>query len=293
MAVTSSLTVVTSTALDVTIEGADVYVSGQRITQWPDRINADKTYLVTSGALRISLKRNGIELATDNGKPNTQLKMPDNAGKIIGPVPIGDGALPVIGAVPDGWAYGTTRNAVLYGGINAPGQASDPYAIGVLWIEVDDLENPTTATMYINNGTVVRDHNTPDKTVAVWEETPAVFHFGADPPEDGVTAGDTGDYYIATGQSGLTVGDIWICTDGAADTWTNVTVGNEAGLQRGDPVTEIEQGGLGLGPFGFGPGSQLVWINDDPEDGGQLYYNAGTADAPKWVTASQPYGFQD
>lgn len=97
MASTSALTIATSTTLDVTIDGANVYDidggfnnDGEPVPPltFPRSITSNTTYYVERGSLIISLRRNGLEVATTEGKPNTELDMPRDAGATITPTEV-------------------------------------------------------------------------------------------------------------------------------------------------------------------------------------------------------------
>lgn len=90
MTVTNELIVNTGVDVDVTIDGATVFDEFGTPILGPDRVpSGGKTYYVTAGQIRVSIRRNGLELATTDGKP-LYLNMPRDAGIQLSPVPVGD-----------------------------------------------------------------------------------------------------------------------------------------------------------------------------------------------------------
>lgn len=81
---TSTLTIEVSAAHDVTIDGADTYDADGQLVTFPQRIDTATTYSVTRGAIRISIRRYGLELATDTGAP-LNLNMPRDNGLTVTP----------------------------------------------------------------------------------------------------------------------------------------------------------------------------------------------------------------
>lgn len=88
---TSAITIRTNSTVDVAIDGANIYDAAGAPIVGIDRINSNKVYLIEPGAIRVSLRRNGIELATAEGKP-LYLNMPRDADATIDVAAVDQGA---------------------------------------------------------------------------------------------------------------------------------------------------------------------------------------------------------
>jgi hypothetical protein len=106
-----------------------------------------------------------------------------------------------------------------------------------------------------------------------WTADAGTLRSGEGAPTDGVTVGDTGDYYSDTTAYGIDPATGWyVCTDGDEDTWAAVAVTVTAGADA--PADGV----VGTGAGTAGPGSLLI---DTSTPG--LYRQTGTLALPTWV----------
>jgi hypothetical protein len=120
--------------------------------------------------------------------------------------------------------------------------------------------------LYLNSGTAL---------LPEWTADTGTLRSGAGAPEDGVTAGDTGDFYSDTTAYALDPTTGWYrCVDGDVDTWAAVTATVLDG--EGAPVDGV----LGTGFGHAGPRSLLLALSGSTPT---VYVCTGTTTLPTWA----------